>query len=118
MSEETSPADSQSPELSVAALQKQLADAEVKVAQHWERLLRKQDGTCFFLQMGNHCSVYAYRPLECQLYPYVLVYKDGVLGLELHEACPQRVCAPVPEIPDSLRWLPKEWWLEFEKLET
>ncbi len=42
MSEETSPADSQSPELSVEALQKQLADAEEKVAQHWERLLRKQ----------------------------------------------------------------------------
>ncbi len=51
----------------------------------------KKDGLCqcmFFDSSHNTCTIYAYRPFECQLYPFLLT--RGVKGIVVcaHHACP------------------------------
>lgn len=36
---------------------------------------------------NNHCQVYPQHPLDCQLYPFLLVRKENSLRLGLHKAC-------------------------------
>lgn len=35
----------------------------------------------------NRCKIYSQRPLDCQLYPFLLVRKGGSLHLGLHKSC-------------------------------
>lgn len=42
----------------------------------------------FFYPENNTCSIYSLRPFECQLYPFVLVKKDGQINLTVHHHCP------------------------------
>jgi len=44
---------------------------------------------CPFLETSeNTCKIYAFRPLECQLYPFLLNRKDGSIYLALDPQCP------------------------------
>lgn len=44
---------------------------------------------CFFLdEASHHCRVYAKRPYECRLYPFLLSHEDGVVKLYAHLSCP------------------------------
>jgi len=55
------------------------------------KALRCHDGTyqCkFFSPEGNACTIYAYRPFECQLYPFVLMKQAGEIILAVHLSCP------------------------------
>jgi len=55
------------------------------------KTLRCHDGThqCkFFSPEGNACTIYAYRPLECRLYPFVLMKQEGGTVLAVHLSCP------------------------------
>lgn len=36
----------------------------------------------------NKCTAYAVRPLECGLYPFIFVKKEGEMFLAVHLACP------------------------------
>ncbi|MCX5680685.1 MAG: YkgJ family cysteine cluster protein [Candidatus Omnitrophica bacterium] len=36
----------------------------------------------------NKCTVYLIRPLECRLYPFLFVKKQGTVFLAVHLACP------------------------------
>ena len=36
---------------------------------------------------SNRCGVYAVRPLDCQLYPFLLVRRSGKLHIGLHKSC-------------------------------
>jgi Fe-S-cluster containining protein len=36
----------------------------------------------------NTCKIYAFHPLDCQLYPFLLVARDGKKYLALDEHCP------------------------------
>lgn len=53
-----------------------------------KRIKRNADGMCKFLA-GKLCSIYERRPIECRLYPWIMVYKDDKVVLELHSACEQ-----------------------------
>jgi Fe-S-cluster containining protein len=53
-----------------------------------KRIKRGSDGMCKFLS-NKLCSIYERRPLECRLYPWIMVYTDGKVGLELHKGCEQ-----------------------------
>lgn len=35
----------------------------------------------------NRCKIYSRRPLDCQLYPFLLVKRNGNLSLGLHKSC-------------------------------
>jgi uncharacterized protein len=44
---------------------------------------------CYFLDEGSHhCRVYAKRPYECRLYPFLLSHEDGLVRLYAHLSCP------------------------------
>ncbi len=44
---------------------------------------------CTFLSGKDHlCRIYAHRPLECRLYPFVISHEQGRLRLYVHLACP------------------------------
>jgi len=42
----------------------------------------------FFSPQDNRCTIYAYRPFECQLYPFVLMKDAGRLVVAVHTLCP------------------------------
>lgn len=42
----------------------------------------------FFSPDGNLCTIYAYRPFECRLYPFVLMKKGAGIVLAVHLNCP------------------------------
>jgi len=44
---------------------------------------------CAFLDLGtNKCGIYACRPFECRLYPFVLVKEKDKVVVSAHHACP------------------------------
>lgn len=53
--------------------------------------LVKYDGVflcpCFDIQKGK-CKIYPYRPLDCQLYPFLLAQKENTAYLAAAENCP------------------------------
>lgn len=53
------------------------------------RQLVKNNGEyiCVNLQKDNYCQAYSRHPLDCQLYPFLLVRKGNSLRLGLHKAC-------------------------------
>ena len=55
------------------------------------KTMRCQDGTyqCrFFSPEGNICTIYAYRPFECRLYPFILRQRATEVVLSAHLNCP------------------------------
>ena len=52
------------------------------------RLVENDGGyRCEYLnEKDNRCAVYSKRPLDCRLYPFLLV-KNGALSLGLHKSC-------------------------------
>ena len=45
--------------------------------------------TCQFLETGrHHCRIYARRPFECRLYPFLLTRRQDTLDLVAHQGCP------------------------------
>ncbi|TAN62991.1 DUF2156 domain-containing protein [bacterium] len=52
------------------------------------RLVRKNgEYICANLREDNHCEAYSCHPLDCQLYPFLLVRHGNSLRLGLHRAC-------------------------------
>ncbi len=44
---------------------------------------------CTFLNLSdNKCGIYACRPFECRLYPFLLTKKDGHIAVSVHGNCP------------------------------
>jgi Fe-S-cluster containining protein len=44
---------------------------------------------CAFLEgENNSCKIYPMRPLECQLYPFMINRKEGRVYLAVDEGCP------------------------------
>ena len=44
---------------------------------------------CVFFQPEDHtCSIYAARPFECRLYPFLLLWENDQLALGVHLSCP------------------------------
>ena len=44
---------------------------------------------CSFLHQGdNLCLVYNFRPLECQLYPFILLKSEDTIQVNVHLSCP------------------------------
>ncbi len=45
--------------------------------------------SCVFLNIcDNRCSVYALRPLECRMYPFLLFWSEGQIAVGVHLSCP------------------------------
>lgn len=42
----------------------------------------------FFEAQGNKCKIYAYRPFECQLYPFLINLRGGKILLTVDLNCP------------------------------
>jgi len=42
----------------------------------------------FFQPKDNKCAIYAFRPFECQLYPFLINRKDDKVFLALDSRCP------------------------------
>jgi len=42
----------------------------------------------FFSPEGNACTIYAYRPFECRLYPFILRQEGRATVLAVHLNCP------------------------------
>lgn len=42
----------------------------------------------FFDTANGQCRIYAFRPMECQLYPFLLARKEGRIYLAVHLNCP------------------------------
>lgn len=80
------------------------------------RLKRGPDGNCVFFSHGR-CSIYAERPVECRLYPWIITSKP-ILDFVLHEGCPQHLQAPKPEMPRAVAALPDDWLAEYQVLPT
>lgn len=58
---------------------------------HQIKTIRCHDGAhiCrFFFLEGNVCTIYAFRPFECQLYPFVLMRQNDKIVLAVHLNCP------------------------------
>ena len=53
------------------------------------RLVESKGGYCceHLNEKDNRCAVYSKRPLDCRLYPFLLVKRNGVLSLGLHKSC-------------------------------
>ncbi|MEK6568323.1 MAG: phosphatidylglycerol lysyltransferase domain-containing protein, partial [Candidatus Omnitrophota bacterium] len=53
------------------------------------RLVKTNDGyRCEHLkEKNNRCAMYPQRPLDCRMYPFLLVRKGGNLHLGLHKSC-------------------------------
>jgi len=73
-----------------------------------KRIKRNAEGMCKFLS-GKVCTIYERRPLECRLYPWIMVYKDGKVGLELHSACEQH------DRVNPFNSKDEEFWVNFPK---
>lgn len=41
-------------------------------------LRRKKDGSCFFLDSENKCSIYKDRPVDCRIFPLDIDVQDGI----------------------------------------
>lgn len=81
-----------------------VAREELEANEHKKDLIRAlgQDGylktveedgqnRCPFLNPGtNKCGIYACRPFECRLYPFLLTRspKNGCVGVSVHLSCP------------------------------
>ena len=76
--------------------------------------LLKVNNHCIFYKNGK-CTIYAFRPLECRIYPYVITYIDGVLSMEIHKNCPKYIEAELPR--ESIQHLIqyKNWLIEYQK---
>lgn len=51
----------------------------------------KDEDTCpcvFFQRESNECKVYMQRPLECRIYPFLLLKKSKGVAVGVHLACP------------------------------
>ena len=58
---------------------------------HQIKAMRCKDGTyqCrFFSLEGNSCTIYAYRPLECRLYPFIIRQRGQDVLMAVHLNCP------------------------------
>lgn len=60
----------------------------------------------FFNSQDNKCRIYAMRPFECQIYPFVINKKDNKVFLAIDPRCPY-VCdkLDVQELKDYARYL-------------
>ena len=83
----------------------------------WYRLVKdKQTGMCIYFRDGR-CANYEERPLECQLYPWVITWdKNRGLSLRQHSGCLSRIIPERPSIPEEALKVPSDWWEGFEKL--
>jgi Fe-S-cluster containining protein len=81
---------------------------------------RKPDGTCVFWK-DRKCSIYAKRPLECRLYPYLLDFSMGTARIELDTRFCKRLetIAPKEYFSDMLTGInpTPEWIKAFETIE-
>ena len=49
----------------------------------------KGQNRCTFLHLdSNKCGIYACRPFECRLYPFLLTNKNGRVAVSVHLSCP------------------------------
>ncbi len=49
----------------------------------------KGQNRCTFLHLdSNKCGIYACRPFECRLYPFLLTNKNGDIAVSVHLSCP------------------------------
>ena len=51
----------------------------------------ENNGVChctFFNTDDNTCRIYAHRPFECQLYPFLLINKNSKIVVGVHLNCP------------------------------
>ena len=51
----------------------------------------QREGIChctFFNSSDNTCRIYAHRPFECRLYPFLLMNKDRNIVIGVHLNCP------------------------------
>ena len=69
------------------------------------RIMRKESGTCIFLDGNSMCRVYSTRPLICRCYPFPVEFDEQVVTF----ASPTKDC---PGVGRGAK-LPKEF---FEKL--
>lgn len=54
-----------------------------------EPYLKENNFICsFFMPEDNKCKIYALRPFECQLYPFLINRKDDKIFLALDLKCP------------------------------
>jgi len=89
-------------------------DQKVKDENGIVRLARGHDGNCVFLKWGR-CSIYERRPLECQLYPWLINYEDGVLSLRIDPRCSDYQSAVPQQPPAYLYSLAKEFLERFQE---
>ncbi len=57
-------------------------------------------------EKDNRCAIYTKRPLDCRLYPFLLVKRNGVLSLGLHKNC-RYVEEKNPDIKEYADYLQK-----------
>jgi Fe-S-cluster containining protein len=58
-------------------------------------VLKNRDGYCVFYDLKNRqCSVYAYRPSGCKVYPVIV---DEEIGIILDDICQSRNTITLPE---------------------
>ena len=83
--EEMSQIDSQKKGLAeiVFAKESVASDGYLKTVQ-----TQSQCHCAFFNLEKNTCSIYSQRPLECQLYPFLLIKKDVGVVMGVHLNCP------------------------------
>lgn len=57
---------------------------------HHLAVVKKDDAIiCEFLsKQTNKCQIYATRPFDCEIYPFILEKRDNKIYLSLHSECP------------------------------
>jgi len=64
-------------------------DTTIDAGQKLRTIPFQQMSICYFLHTPNNtCGIYAQRPFECRLYPFMIIAQEGKYSLSVHLACP------------------------------
>jgi Fe-S-cluster containining protein len=77
---------------------------------------RKKDGSCFFLDENNECTIYEIRPATCRIQPFTITdwdYQNDVIEIDLPADCDcEGICyegtLPMEEIAKAARVVVKD----------
>lgn len=79
-----------------------------------EKIGRKDDGSCVFLDGSGSCSKYSNRPFECRIFPFDIMRIKGRLHWIIWEVCPVHSLLDHEEYIDGMEQrLSKDWPLDY-----
>ena len=84
------------------------------------KVIRKKHDKCIFLTKKGKCAIYSRRPIECMLYPMVMVFSEGKLDVRCDNICQAVVVAAIgfEDLQKQTKDLPEDWIKAYMWLDT